>query len=263
MFKSLFIATLVYIAYAASVPSARGSGCTPFHTVFTSSEVSASDSAPFVAISPQGSFSAGEEGLRLFLDRPTGKISTTDGINDKVADGATINSTFTLLHGKVTFELAAPSIPGVVTAVILIADPAHDEIDIELLGGDASNFQTNIFVPQPEDHNDELYGVFSSVQSVASDGGSSTIEEMHSYAVDWTAEQIVWSVDGKDVMTINRDDTQKNGVLHFPSHPARIQLGIWDASNPIGTSEWGKGPIAWDVVPGRIAAVVKSIRVEC
>jgi hypothetical protein len=59
------------------------------------------------------------------------------------------------------------------------------------------------------------------------------------------------------------EDTDINGIKHFPSHASRIQLGIWDASNPAGTSSWAKGPIDWDTTPPRVTAVVKSVTVEC
>jgi len=59
------------------------------------------------------------------------------------------------------------------------------------------------------------------------------------------------------------DQTQKNGALHFPSHPTRIQLGIWDASSPAGTAEWAKGPIDWSTAPARMTAYFKSVTVEC
>lgn len=54
-----------------------------------------------------------------------------------------------------------------------------------------------------------------------------------------------------------------NGTVHYPSQPSRIQLGIWDASNPEGTSEWAKGPIDWQKAPSSISATVKSLSVEC
>ena len=55
----------------------------------------------------------------------------------------------------------------------------------------------------------------------------------------------------------------KNGELHFPSHAARIQLGIWDASTPIGTAAWAKGPIDWEKAPEKIIAAVRDVKVEC
>ncbi len=59
------------------------------------------------------------------------------------------------------------------------------------------------------------------------------------------------------------EDTIRNGVYHFPSHPARIQLGIWDASSPSGTSAWAKGPVDWKTAPSSMSAMVKSIRIDC
>lgn len=54
-----------------------------------------------------------------------------------------------------------------------------------------------------------------------------------------------------------------NGTSHFPTHASRIQLGIWDASSPEGTSEWAKGPINWQNAPATMTAIVKSVLVEC
>lgn len=72
------------------------SQCEPFSISFQSSRVSEIDGS-FVAISPPGSYELDSEGLKLFLDRPHGKITTKGNVNDRIADGATVNSTFTLL----------------------------------------------------------------------------------------------------------------------------------------------------------------------
>lgn len=77
--------------------------CQPFSTTFPSSAVSyihssSSSLAPFVAVSPQGSYQTMQDGLELYMERPGGTIKTKDGVNDKTADGATINSTFFFLY---------------------------------------------------------------------------------------------------------------------------------------------------------------------
>ena len=59
------------------------------------------------------------------------------------------------------------------------------------------------------------------------------------------------------------EQTRKNGAPHYPSHPARVQLGIWDASTPVGTAEWAKGPIDWDKAPNTMTAIIRSVKVEC
>ena len=110
----------------------------------------------------------------------------------------------------------------------------------------------------------------------------SDISSTHNYTIDWNSERIHWAVDGSVVRTLAKCEcelifescdvykhtfipaaTKINGTYHFPSHAARIQLGIWDASNPAGTSEWARGPIDWSTVPPKMAATFKSISVDC
>jgi hypothetical protein len=75
-------------------------------------------------------------------------------------------------------------------------------------------------------------------------------------------ELVVVTID--NFLTFVLEDTKKNGVLHFPDqHPLRISVGIWDGSNPIGTSQWAKGPINWQRAPVEVKAVLKSVTVEC
>lgn len=83
----------------ARVAHARGSSaqCQPFHTSFAPSDVSTSPTSPFLAVSPDGSYSVTDKGLQLFMDKPGGTVHTKGGINDVVAEGSTVNSTFYLL----------------------------------------------------------------------------------------------------------------------------------------------------------------------
>ncbi|KAH9855274.1 concanavalin A-like lectin/glucanase [Lenzites betulinus] len=236
----------------------RRSQCEPFSINFSGSQ-SSEFSRYFVPISPAGSYELGSDGLDLYLDRPHGKINTKGNVNDKVAEGATINSTATLLYGKVTYTLSAPAVAGVVSAAILIADE-HDEIDIELLGADPKHWQTNVFSPAPHDEQ-PLYGAFGGIEDFSH--GPKDVSDVHSYTIDWNAERIEWSVDGTEVRTLHKVDTKKNGALHYPTHPTRLQLGIWDASAPAGTSEWARGPIDWETAPNKMRVTFQSVQVEC
>ncbi|TFK52070.1 concanavalin A-like lectin/glucanase [Heliocybe sulcata] len=253
---SLLLSCFLATTNAARLPTGTPrsvSSCEPFYTAFPGFYLP----HELVAISHSDSYTVDKAGLHMFLERPEGNIKTGDGVNDKVADGATLNSTFTFLYGKVTYEMLAPTVPGVVTAAILIADEG-DEMDIELLGSDPSHFQSNIFAPKPKDRG-PLYGVFSSVDDIP----TGTTKTVHSYSIDWNADRIIWSVDDKAVRTLRKDETMYHGVQHFPSHATRIQLGIWDASNPAGTAAWAHGPIDWKNVPRTMEATVKSIKLEC
>ena len=83
----------------AGITRARRSSaqCQPFQSTFASSDVSRSSSSPFRGISPEGSYSVGDDGLQLYLQKPPGTVHTKDGVNDVVAEGATVNSTFYVL----------------------------------------------------------------------------------------------------------------------------------------------------------------------
>ena len=135
----------------------------------------------------------------------------------------------------------------------------HDEIDVELLGGDIKHWQTTVYAPSPKD-TQPLWGIFGEVHNVIK---PPSVVEFHNYTIDWNEKRIVWSVDGKTTRTLKASETNINGTLHYPNQPCRIQLGIWDASNPVGTSEWAKGPIDWQKAPSVIIATVKSVSVGC
>ncbi|KAJ7449671.1 concanavalin A-like lectin/glucanase domain-containing protein [Mycena latifolia] len=240
----------------AAEHSPRDTRCQPLNMMFSDKSASPSFNSRFTPISPERSYALTDKGLEMYLYKPNGPVTASAGVNDKLGDGATINSSFTLSAGKVTFQMAAPTIAGVIVAGILIGDPSLDEIDIEIVCGETDSWQTNIFVPDPRVTRPE-YGVFSSKESVDS------IADLHSYSIDVNTDRIAWSLDGHIVRTLTKDQCTRNGFLHYPTHPMRIQLGIWDSSSPAGTAEWGRGPIDWTRAPDKITATVKSVTVEC
>lgn len=107
-----FVASLILasslgsLARAASLLSVLGgtgtsgpsqqSGCTPFSSTFSSSDVSSDFYTPFIAISPEGSYEATGDGLVLHLTKPDGTITTEGHVNSALGQGATVNSTFLL-----------------------------------------------------------------------------------------------------------------------------------------------------------------------
>lgn len=264
LFVVLLFTQLLLFSLAAR-PHHRAPQCQPLKTSFSdASSVAANLSASFVAVSPEESYQVGKNGLELLLKGPDGNVISEGGVNDELGTGATVNSTFFLLYGVVTFEIAAPPVPGIVTAAILLSN-ATDEIDIEILGADVTHWQTNMFAPPSGTNNSTpaqpMYNVFSSVEGIGAN--HTDITKTHSYFINWTSTQIDWGVDGQVVRTLKKVDTEKNGVFYFPSHPARIQIGIWDASSPLGTCQWAKGPVNWAQAPGIMNATVKSVTVEC
>ena len=99
-----------------------------------------------------------------------------------------------------------------------------------------------------------------------------TFDTYHTYEIDWTPDQITWSVNNKPQRTKKRSDTWNTTTnsYHFPQTPARIQLSIWpagQASNGQGTVDWAGGLVSWQAPDPKNAgyyyAMVNSVNVTC
>jgi hypothetical protein len=101
---------------------------------------------------------------------------------------------------------------------------------------------------------------------------NSTFDNYHLYELDWTPDQITWSVDNNPHRTLKKSDTWNSTTnqYHYPQTPARVQLSLW----PAGSSKNGQGTIAWsgglvnwqsqDVQKnGYYYAMFKDVNVQC
>jgi len=131
---------------------------------------------------------------------------------------------------------AAPGI-GIISSASLMSDD-QDEIDWEFSGNDfhmggSGNVQTNYFGKGIEGNYDR--GTYPSV--------SSPQTQFHNYALDWSTEQLVWSIDGKVVRTLANNNAT-SGSYQYPQSPMQLQLGLWDGGDPDndpGTIDWAGG----------------------
>lgn len=94
---------------------------------------------------------------------------------------------------------------------------------------------------------------------------------MHDYEIDWTPDTITWSIDGKVVRTLDREDTWNATAnrYSYPQTPARVQLSLWPgglSTNGEGTIEWAGGLVQWDspyMTNGYYYAAFDSVSIEC
>lgn len=99
MLAILLLLILLILRSARAIPSkalSQANSCRPFRTTF-SADSDSFDHA-FTVLGDRSSAPIGSSGLQLHLSRPTGDIKKLDGVNDRVAEGATVNSTFSLLY---------------------------------------------------------------------------------------------------------------------------------------------------------------------
>lgn len=142
-----------------------------------------------------------------------------------------------LFFGHVEVELRAAPGAGIITSVVLQSDTL-DEIDWEWIGNEPDHVQTNVFFQGIENYN------FGGDHPI-----SNAMSEFHTYAIDWTPEKIVWSINGAVV----REHLPSTGV--FPQTPCQLRIGTWvgGKGDPNGEAkgriEWAGGLAQWDQAP--------------
>ncbi|KAI5367763.1 Putative glycoside hydrolase family 16, concanavalin A-like lectin/glucanase domain superfamily [Septoria linicola] len=173
--------------------------------------------------------------------------------------GTLLSSTHYVWYGKISATMTSSRGQGVVTAFILMSD-VKDEIDFEFVGDNVESAQSNYY-----------YQGITNYENMNPLKTTDTQANVHTYTIDWTPDHVIWSIDGKEMRTLNREDTWNSttGSYNFPQTPSRIQLSLWPAglsSNGEGTIEWAGGLVDWDgpyMQNGYYYSMVSDITVEC
>ncbi|KAF3492306.1 uncharacterized protein GIQ15_01823 [Arthroderma uncinatum] len=173
-----------------------------------------------------------------------------DGVSltiSKRGDAPTLTSDFYIMFGHVEWVMKAAPGKGVVSSAVMLSDDL-DEIDWEFLGGDNAQVQSNYFGK----------GKTETYDRAKFDSAPNNNGQFHTYAVDWTASKITWSIDGRPI----RDLTPETSKNQYPQTPMRVLVGSWvggDPSNAPGTIQWAGGLTDYSQAP--FTMVVKSIKV--
>ena len=171
-----------------------------------------------------------------------------DGVSFTVAgpgQAPQLTSLFYIMFGRVEVTMKAAPGAGIVSSLVLQSD-CLDEIDIEWLGSDSSEIQTNYFGK----------GQTGSFNRGQFNPAPNNQAEFIKYTIDWTADRIIWSVGETAVRTLNVNDAQGQ----YPQTPMQVKFGSWaggdPTTNPPGTVEWARGPT--DYTKGPFSMLVKS-----
>jgi beta-glucanase (GH16 family) len=180
---------------------------------------------------------------------PSGGKPTYDenGVSFTVAgrgDSPQLASVFYIMFGRVEVTMKAAPGAGIVSSLVLLSDTL-DEIDMEWLGSDDSEVQTNYFSKgQATTYNRGQFNPAPNNQA-----------EFITYTIDWTTDRVVWYVGGTVVRTL----TFAEAAGEYPQTPMQVKFGAWaggDPSNAPGTIEWARGPT--DYSRGPFSMVVRS-----
>ena len=186
----------------------------------------------------------------LFTNQGTPTYDS-NGANFAVAksgDAPQINSKFYIMFGQLEITMKAAPGVGVVSSVVLQSD-CLDEIDWEWLGGNNDQVQSNYFGK----------GLTTSYNRGAFHPNPGNQNSFKTYTIDWTADQIVWQIDGSTVRALPVAQAVQG---QYPQTPMQVKVGSWsggDSANAPGTIQWAGGPTNY--AAGPFVMQVKSLKV--
>jgi len=174
-------------------------------------------------------------GMSIDIDFSKGEVNSfaasgspkydSEGVSFTVAranDAPQLASLFYIMFGRVEITMKAAPGAGIVSSLVLQSD-VLDEIDIEWLGSDNDEIQSNYFGKgQTTSYN---RGEFHDV--------TNTQGEWITYTIDWTKDRIVWMAGGTVVRTLNAGDAEDN---QYPQTPMQVKFGAWAGGDP----NWGR-----------------------
>lgn len=137
---------------------------------------------------------------------------------------------------------------GIVSTLVLESDDL-DEIDLEWLGADNAQVQTNYFGK----------GDVTTYNRGAYNPAANNQGQFITYTVEWTESQIIWSVGGTVVRVLTPATADAN---QYPQSPMRVKFGAWsggDSANAAGTIAWARGPT--DYSKGPFTMTVQNIQI--
>ncbi|KAK3337187.1 concanavalin A-like lectin/glucanase domain-containing protein [Cercophora scortea] len=159
-----------------------------------------------------------------------------------------LTSVFYIMFGRVEITMKCAPGAGIVSTLVLQSDDL-DEIDMEWLGADDTEVQTNYFGKgQTTTYNRGQFNPAPNNQA-----------EFITYTIDWTADRIIWYVGGTAVRTLLFADA----AGQYPQTPMQVKFGAWsggDSGNAPGTIQWARGPT--DYSKGPFSMSVKSVLVS-
>lgn len=143
--------------------------------------------------------------------------------------GAEVFTYDSMLYGKFVIRMKAAKGSGVISNMFLWKDGSElpgifwEEVDIEVFGKDnATSWQSNI-----------ITGIDSRIYSEGVHEQSTSFgDEYHTFAIEWTPDQVVWTVNGEVIRTA------QGGSASDLRNPAQMRINFWNPNITEWVGEW-------------------------
>ncbi|XP_044716170.1 glycosyl hydrolases family 16 domain-containing protein [Hirsutella rhossiliensis] len=225
MFSKLPSAALVAVAASGLVSAQTSTACNPLQKTCPVDPAFGKEVKCDFTKGECGAFQAAQATTIKYNDQ--GAVFT---INSE-GDAPTIHTGKYIFFGEIEVEVQAAPGQGIVTSAVLQSDDL-DEIDLEWIGSDPGQFQSNYFSKGDTSTYDR--GAYHPV--------ANAVAKSHTYGIKWTSDAITWSVDNNT--------------------PMQVKLGTWVAggekASP-GTVEWAGGRTDFNKKP--FVGIYKSIKI--
>jgi beta-glucanase (GH16 family) len=208
---------------------------------------------PAMAATFDTDFKAGAESVKGWKQTAGSLTYSGEGAQftiNKKGEAPTIQSEGYLHFGYVEVKAKAAKGQGIISSIVLQSEDL-DEVDWEFLGTVSNTVQMNYFGK----------GNTTTYDRMTEAPVADVQDQMHTYALDWTAERIVFLIDGVAVRTLAYADA--NGGKNYPQTPSTVRIGIWaggDPDNQPGVIEWAGGKTDYSKAP--FTMTVESVKVK-
>ncbi|MCQ2108542.1 MAG: family 16 glycosylhydrolase [Fibrobacter sp.] len=159
--------------------------------------------------------------------------------------GAELYTADTWMYGKFEARMMMAAGSGTVSSMFLYhndsyigCDEPWVEVDIEILGKDPNEFQSNIITgngpaegcPDKKQYSEKLHPMSPAVNST-----------YHTYGMEWTPDYVSWTIDGVEVRRTKAGEVNANGhdqVAELRLKPQGLRFNLWASEEPAWVGPW-------------------------
>lgn len=216
---------------------------------------------PTISIDPDAPKDAnGLPTSKIFDDSALPKLPNNDTIHvDNYSDynyyGAELTGKDQFQYGRFEARMKMVSISGSVSSMFLYYDNSYmledepwNEIDIEVLGKNPGQWQSNIITRYPNEEGQKAHKNITS--EYIHQFGSNATEEFHLFGMIWTPEYIAWEIDSVEIRRdyYGQTRTEKNGPeqdqVAFMTMEQSLRFNLWSAASTGWVGKFTGGELA-------------------